>query len=73
MLFRSMFHFMWSDGKADYDFSDLHDGEMPWYQDFIFKGAIRKFDLGFAKRYTRYRNESNYIFYLFKKRREKRE
>lgn len=52
-----MFHFMWTDGKADYDFSDLNDGEMPWYKDFIFKGVIRKFELGFAEKYTRYRNK----------------
>lgn len=53
-----MFHFMWSDGKADYDFSDLNDGEMPWYKDFIFKGVLRKFPLGFAEEYSNYRNKS---------------
>lgn len=52
-----MFHFMWSDNIADYDFSDLCDEERPWYKDFIFKGVIRKFDLGFAERYARYRNK----------------
>lgn len=52
-----MFHFMWSDGNADYDFSDLCENERPWYKDFIFKGVIRKFDLGFADRYTKYRNK----------------
>lgn len=51
-----MFHFMWSDGIADYDFSDLNDEEMPWYKDFIFKGYLRKFKRGFAKRYSTYRN-----------------
>ena len=65
-----MFHFMWSDGKADYDFSDLHDGEMPWYQDFIFKGAIRKFDLGFAKRYTEMKV---IIFFIYLKKGERKE
>lgn len=52
-----MFHFMWSDGAADYDFSDLQDCEMPWYKDFVFKGVVRKFDLGFAEKYTKYRNK----------------
>lgn len=51
-----MCHFMWSDGKADYDFSDLTDSEMPWYKDFIYKGHIRKMKLGFAEKYSRYRN-----------------
>lgn len=51
-----MFHFMWSDGKADYDFSDLKENELPPYRNLIFKGVIRKFDLGFAERYSIYRN-----------------
>lgn len=51
-----MFHFMWSDGVADYDFSDLNDEEMPWYKDFVFKGHLRKFKRGFAERYSMYRN-----------------
>lgn len=48
---------MWFDGKADYDFSDLNDNERPWYKDFIFNGVIRKFNLGFAERYAKYRNK----------------
>ena len=52
-----MFHFMWSDSKADYGFSDLNDGEMPWYKDFIFKGVLRKFPPGFAEEYSRCRNK----------------
>lgn len=52
-----MFHFMWSDSKADYDFSDLKDREMLWYKDFIFKGVLRKFPPGFAEKYSRYRNK----------------
>lgn len=51
------FHFMWSDGRTDYDFSDLNDGKMPWYKDFIFRGVLRKFPLGFAEEYSRYRNK----------------
>lgn len=51
-----MFHFMWSDGIADYDFSDLNDEEIPWYKSFIFKGHLRRFEKGFAKRYSIYRN-----------------
>jgi hypothetical protein len=51
-----MFHFMWSDGSYDYDFSDLEDQEMKWYRDFLFKGKVRQFEHGFAERYSRYRN-----------------
>lgn len=51
------FHFMWSDSDADYDFSDMHRGEMKWYKYFIFRGSIRKFNKGFAKKYSRYRNK----------------
>jgi len=47
---------MWTDGKADYDFSDNEADGLPWYKCFWFKGAIRKFDLGFATRYSAYRN-----------------
>lgn len=49
-------HFMWTDGKADYDFSDKGIEDLPWYRSFWFKGAIRKFDLGFASRYSMQRN-----------------
>lgn len=51
-----MFHLMWSDGIADYDFSDLNNEERQWYKCFIFKGYVRKFKRGFAEKYTRYRN-----------------
>lgn len=51
-----MLHFMWSDGIWDYDFSDVNDEEMPWYKDFIFRGHLRKFEKGFAERYSKYRN-----------------
>lgn len=51
-----MFHFMWSDGEADYDFSDLEENGLPPWRNLFFKGAVRKFDLGFAERYCRYRN-----------------
>ena len=51
-----MFHFMWSDGKADYDFSDLEESGLPPYRNLLFKGVIRKFELGFCERYCRYRN-----------------
>lgn len=53
-----MLHFMWTDGIADYDFSDLNNNEKHWYQTFLFCGCIRKFQLGFAKRYTEYRNQN---------------
>ena len=51
-----MFHFMWSDGKADYDFSDNGDEKLSWYRILLFNGNIRKFELGFAEKYSRYRN-----------------
>ena len=51
-----MAHFMWTDGKEDYDFSDDNGGGLPWYKCFWFKGAIRKFDHGFARRYSECRN-----------------
>lgn len=49
-------HFMWSDDKYDYDFSDDDRARLPWYKCFYFSGFIRKFDVGFAKRYSEYRN-----------------
>ena len=52
-----MMHFMWSDEKADYDFSDNEEDGLPWYRCFWFKGAIRQFEVGFAKRYSEYRNQ----------------
>lgn len=55
-----MFHFMWTDGKADYDFSDLKENRLPPYKNVFFKGVIRKFDLGFADAYCKYRNKKNY-------------
>lgn len=51
-----MMHFMWSDGVADYDFSDNEEDGLPWYKCFWFTGAIRQFELGFAKKYSEYRN-----------------
>ena len=51
-----MAHFMWSDGKADYDFSDNEADGLPWYKCFWFRGAIRRFRPGFAERYAKYRN-----------------
>ena len=51
-----MGHFMWSDGKADYDFSDFEENGLPPYRTLIFKGAIRKFEHGFAEKYSKYRN-----------------
>ena len=51
-----MLHFMRTDGKADYDFSDNGDRGLPWYKCLWFKGRIRKFEKGFAKSYAAYRN-----------------
>ncbi len=52
-----MFHFMWSDGKADYDFSDLKESGLPPYKNLLFKGVTRKFAHGFAEKYSEYRNK----------------
>lgn len=49
-------HFMWSDGIYDYDFSDLEYEERKPIQDLMFRGVIRRFEHGFAERYSRYRN-----------------
>lgn len=51
-----MFHIMWSDGTADYDFSDSEESDLPFWKTLLYKGHIRQFDLGFAERYSRQRN-----------------
>ena len=52
-----MFHFMWTDGSADFDFSDNGvNGELPWYKCLRFQGRVRRFKLGFAADYAAYRN-----------------
>ena len=51
-----MCHFMWSDGVADYDFSDLDNTEHSFYKDLFYKGVIRRHHIGFAKKYSQYRN-----------------
>lgn len=50
-------HFMWTNGKSDYDFSDDENRPLAWYQRFWFSGRIRRFKKGFAKRYSEYRNK----------------
>lgn len=42
-------HFLWSDGKNDYDFGV--NKPLKWWQIIWFKGSIRKRNLGFNKRY----------------------
>lgn len=42
-------HFLWSDGKHDYDFGV--EAELKWYQIIWFKGRIRQRALGFNERY----------------------
>ena len=51
------FHWMWSDGKYDYDFTDF-DTYNPerLFQHVYFPGMIRQFPLGFAKEYSYKRN-----------------
>lgn len=62
-----MFHFMWTDGEFDYDFSDLGDGELPFYKCLLFKGVIRKFPLGFAVKYFVYRDVESTIDSSFRR------
>lgn len=50
------FHFMWSNGEYDFDFSDNGETNLPWYKCLWFRGQIRQFPLGFASKYSRYRN-----------------
>lgn len=52
-----MCHFMWSDGKHSYDFSDSDNDVKRWYKTLLFKGSIRRFDKDFAKKYSNYRNQ----------------
>ena len=42
-------HFLWSDGKHDYDFGI--EEHLPWYRIFWFKGHIRQRALGFNEKY----------------------
>jgi hypothetical protein len=47
---------MWTDGTADYDFSDLENSNKICALQYIwYKGYLRQFKLGFAKRYSDYR------------------
>ena len=43
-------HFLWSDGKDDYDFG-VSDKNLKWYNLILFKGEIRKRRLGFNENY----------------------
>lgn len=56
-----MFHFMWTNGKADYDFSDLGNGDLPLYKCALFKGVVREFPLGFITKYIVYRDVESKI------------
>lgn len=55
-----MFHFMWSDGVNDFDFTDydtVTDNSIFCQKvHLFFPGMIRKLPLGFAKDYSRKRN-----------------
>jgi hypothetical protein len=45
-------HFMWSDGIDDYDFTSNTISK--WYQEYWFKGYIRKRTLGFNEKYKKH-------------------
>lgn len=53
--FQSM-HFMWEDEKGSYDFSESEAAGLPPWKQLLFKGHIRKFEKGFAEKYSSYRN-----------------
>ena len=46
-------HFLWSDGKNDYDFGV--ERYLKWYEIFWFKGKIRCRQLGWNKKWKAYR------------------
>lgn len=54
-------HFLWSDGKNDYDFGTIE--KLKWYNVLLFKGCIRKRNLGFNKSWKQYK-VMNYKFSL---------
>lgn len=46
-------HFLWSDGKYDYDFGVSR--RLKWYEIFWFEGCIRRYKLGFNQKWLEYR------------------
>ena len=46
-------HFMWSDGKNDYDFEASR--YLKWYERLWFKGEVKKRELGWNARWKNYR------------------
>lgn len=46
-------HFLWSDGKYDYDFGT--NKYLKWYERIWFYGEIRKRNLGWNERWKQYR------------------
>lgn len=44
-------HFLWSDGRYDYDFGVCQ--RLKWYEKIYFKGNIRQRELGYNERYKR--------------------
>ena len=48
-------HFLWSDGVADFDFGV--DERLEWWQTLVFKGCIRKRNLGFNEKYKKLMSE----------------
>lgn len=54
-------HFMWSDGKYSYDFTDLENGhDLGFFGVIWYLGYLRKFDKNFAKEYSEYRNRTRF-------------
>ena len=52
-------HFLWSDGKNDYDFGV--EKRLRWWEIFWFKGSIRKRNLGFNQKYKEKMKKRNLI------------
>lgn len=53
----SKFHVMWDDGLHSYDFADVLD-EYFIGNPLLYKGAVREFRQGFAKRYRNLRRSA---------------
>lgn len=49
-------HVMWDDGEYSYDFSDVLDTQLFWWECFLYLGHIRRFKSGMAQKYSGFRN-----------------
>lgn len=52
-------HFMWEDEEGSYDFSEPDGKGLCPLKQLLFRGHVRKFEKGFARHYSAYRNRKN--------------